>query len=121
MLKRGISKYLLPVLAGVFVLSVFGLFFLGGSITGAAVGDPCGDCEEGQHCVNGVCEWQSCGNYILGDYDCDDNDFNTNPSATEACGDGRDNNCNGQIDEGCTGVCNSDWDCGICQECQGGG
>jgi len=31
--------------------------------------------------------------------DCDDNDSNTNPSASEVSGDSKDNNCNGLIDE----------------------
>ncbi|MBT4277502.1 VWA domain-containing protein [Candidatus Falkowbacteria bacterium] len=33
--------------------------------------------------------------------DCDDESSNVNPGASEACGDGVDNNCNGSTDEGC--------------------
>jgi hypothetical protein len=32
--------------------------------------------------------------------DCDDADPYTNSNAPERCGDGKDNNCNGLIDEG---------------------
>lgn len=47
------------------------------------------------------------GNYYLASEltatsgDCDDNDNSINPEATEICGDGKDNNCDGTIDEGC--------------------
>lgn len=34
--------------------------------------------------------------------DCDDNDASVHPGAIEICGDGKDNNCNGVIDEGCS-------------------
>ncbi len=36
-----------------------------------------------------------------GGLDCDDRSAQVNPSAAEACGDRRDNNCDGQADEGC--------------------
>jgi hypothetical protein len=34
-------------------------------------------------------------------FDCDDSDSNINPGANEVCGDNKDNNCDGQTDEGC--------------------
>lgn len=34
--------------------------------------------------------------------DCNDLDSSINPAATEKCGDSKDNNCNGQTDEGCS-------------------
>ena len=33
--------------------------------------------------------------------DCNDKDPKVNPQAAEICGDNKDNNCNGQVDEGC--------------------
>jgi len=33
--------------------------------------------------------------------DCDDKDPKSNPSKGEKCYDGKDNNCDGEIDEGC--------------------
>ena len=37
------------------------------------------------------------------DMDCDDNDPYVNPGMEEICDDFMDNNCNGQLDEGCSG------------------
>lgn len=42
------------------------------------------------------------------------------PSGSERCGDGLDNNCNGQADEGCAGTCLNDTDCLSMQFCDGG-
>ncbi len=36
-----------------------------------------------------------------GEQDCDDTDATVNPGATEVCGDSKDNDCDGQVDEGC--------------------
>ncbi|MCA9670289.1 MAG: putative metal-binding motif-containing protein, partial [Myxococcales bacterium] len=36
--------------------------------------------------------------------DCDDNDPKVHPYAKEECGDGKDNDCDGTVDDGCPGV-----------------
>ena len=41
-------------------------------------------------------------NDMCGGNDCDDHDPNTHPGAKENCFDSYDNNCDGQINEGCT-------------------
>ncbi|RLJ69131.1 putative metal-binding protein [Lacinutrix venerupis] len=44
--------------------------------------------------------------YVLVSGDCDDTDAITYPGANEICGDGIDNNCDGQVDENCVEICN---------------
>jgi len=45
--------------------------------------------------------WVEAENECVPGGDCDDNDITTYPGAEEVCGDGIDNNCDGQIDEDC--------------------
>jgi uncharacterized protein (TIGR02145 family) len=43
--------------------------------------------------------------YVTNDADCDDNNSAVNPNAAEVCGDNKDNDCDGEIDEGCEQPC----------------
>lgn len=59
--------------------------------------------------------------------DCDDSNPNINPYVEEACDDGIDNDCNGQVDEQCTTCTDSDADgyfaqsgCGTAVDCNDG-
>lgn len=57
--------------------------------------------------------------------DCDDFDAAVNPGASEVCGDGKDNDCDGTVDDGCGSClpvgasCSSDSDC-CGNKCKGG-
>jgi len=56
----------------------------------------------------------------VGGTDCDDNDFTMHPGLPETCGDAKDNNCNGQVDEGCVQCATTDADgdgVNACSDC----
>lgn len=78
------------------------------------------DCAAGESCVSGTCT-SSTGTDADGDgypatTDCDDADPSVHPGAAETC-DGRDNDCNGIVDDGCGTACRTDADCGPAQSC----
>ncbi len=50
---------------------------------------------------DGYATFNECGLLNENGIDCDDNNADINPGAEEICDDGIDNNCDGQIDEGC--------------------
>lgn len=49
--------------------------------------------------------------------DCNDNDANVNPGKSEVCGDGKDNDCDGLVDEGCCPSSKPYFWNGQCREC----
>lgn len=69
------------------------------------------DCKDGSQCQTGV--WSSMdvvgvcvcvdrdGDGVCSGLDCDDTRGGVFPGSAEVCGDGVDNNCDGQVDEGC--------------------
>ncbi len=62
-----------------------------------ADGDTFGDAN-----TAGVLTCTPSAGWVTNGTDCDDTNAAINGSVTEVCGDGIDNNCDGQIDEGCT-------------------
>jgi hypothetical protein len=99
-----------------------------GSETGPDCGGPCApcitcahdsDCPAGDTCDNGYCHAPACTGYGLGTILCgigacqvqvpscvngQPNTCTPGTPTAEVCGDGLDNNCNGEIDEGCACV-----------------
>lgn len=77
----------------IFTLSVpgFGEADSNSSFT-AVLGSNCTDSDGDGYAVEGGC---------CGTVDCDDSDPDSYPGATETCDDGKDNNCDGSINEGC--------------------
>ena len=68
-------------------------------------GTQCDDSNAGtinDVCASGLCVGET-------DSDCDDSKYDVNPGAPEVC-DGLDNNCDGEVDEGCECYCDEQCD-----------
>jgi hypothetical protein len=92
-----------------------------------------GFCTRNADCASGLCDFEITGLSGIGlcgegsetpctdndrdgacaDVDCNDGDNTVKPGAVEACGNSRDDNCDGQVDENCAGCVDRDAD-GVC-------
>lgn len=56
-----------------------------------------------QDCVDATAPVDDCDRdgFAPSENDCDDEDATINPDALDVCGDGVDNNCNGDVDDAC--------------------
>ncbi len=82
--------------------------FLTGKVIGPSTGggdssggSPCIDADGDGYFLSSSGSTPGGSQCSSGPYDCNDNDPTMNPGAAEVCGDGKDNDCDGQIDEGC--------------------
>jgi hypothetical protein len=62
--------------------------------------------------------WVEAENECVPGGDCNDDDASINPGAEEVCDDDMDNNCNGEVDEGCVPSCENNADCLFCDDIQ---